>query len=448
MTTKSETPSSVLQALQITRFFRPSPNAKDASQTYLDLSTFPSTRKPTPTGAYKEWMELHAQSVALPAVLLGVSASKIDELEAPYKRDGVQDLDEIKRQVNKKLARLGAWQRRSPTYLAVPHFEALYELWQRLAPGDRNLAAIVTPGRPVHFYADLDGAFPWCTDRSSPERGSDLAYRVRVEFNREFAAFFKSTYNRGPRLESVHWERAVHPNAKLSLHVHIGSEAWASDAHLKAFALAFADYLQTKRHASVMAESMLCCSKESLFDVSVYNHNSVLRLCGNCKPYGPVFEQFRPAGEAELSASELLWRGMPTLALPGAKYGEYLTMRCITPVVLPLAPRFKRSASDMLANAMPSSEVAKWTSALVRWFGPQLQLEDVRTGEGTVRGYCAKRSAWCVVQPGTHVHKSNRSRFVCSAQRGLLLSCMHPMCNTKSAVSVYPCPPQLLALLV
>lgn len=250
-----------------------------------------------------EWF---VDNTYVPLALLSVDSGWLKATSAPYKGAPKEVLDRILD------AKLSGFHWRTFSYLAVPFRTLVEQVWPRLPREDRNLAALVLPDRPVHYYADLDGRFEWALQ-------ADAAERCRQEFLYEFDAYFRQRFGRAPRLDGMHWERALHP-AKLSLHVHITSEAFATHVDLKEFARGFRVHLEQRSST----ETSFVCRRvrsgqafECLVDDSVYNKHSLLRLCGNCKPHGPTLEYW-PHSSVVWKDVDLLWRGLPNYALPSA----------------------------------------------------------------------------------------------------------------------------------
>jgi hypothetical protein len=422
----------VLAAAKVQRFAYHTPQAQGMS--WLDLSKL--TVKAC--SRYEEMLQVRE---SVPVALLGVDKHFIRTLEAPYRRDG-DEPEEIEERVSKKIQQLNSFHRRSVSYLAAPFPVLLNQVFLRLAPADRNLAAMVLPNKPVHYYADLDGSYEWCFE-------TDAAEKVRTEFISEFTTHFFTCFARYPDLSRMHWERAVHvAHPKLSLHLHITSESYATHHDLKAFDASFQSHLQ-KASKCLDNTSFLCRARkenqsvsptyECLLDSSVYNKNSLLRLNGNCKPYGPML-QYWPLPSASplyhLSEEELLWRGLPNFSLPSG--GEYRYLVCgnkSSQSRQKKRPREEVNYSSSSSSSSSSETKEYWQRVLAPYLGPSVQIQDMK--EDDESGWCLPRSAWCVkrryhdtVKELEFKHSSNRTSFNYNrAQQKLTIRCLDPECN-------------------
>ena len=196
--------------------------------------------------------------------------------DSGYYRSGVDEAERT-RVLRAALKREHAFHWRAPSYLRAP-MDAWLQLAAQLAPEDRNFGAMVLPNQPVHYYADIDGGFAWCLP------AAETARACCNEFEARFQTTFRRCFGRAPDLSGMHWEQALGHARKLSLHVHLTTEAFATLADLRAFDIGFRAYLA--EHPDRAASALCRGADECLVDASAYTPNRVMRLGGNCKRRG------------------------------------------------------------------------------------------------------------------------------------------------------------------
>ena len=410
-------------------------HAQPHSRDNLDLTTLVGTPEPCSTlGQMLARYPVHR----LPLGLMSVDSAWKKAQQVQLARDGTPP-DLMQEHLAKRLVALNSLYRLGYRYIAPTIRSLVQEVWPRLPSADRILATLVLPDRPVHYYADLDGTFAWALEPQAADK-------CRAEFLTEFAAYFKAYFQRDADLSGAHWERAVR-DGKLSLHVHITSEAFASVRHLRAFDRGFQRALR-ERSQETLAVSYLCRRSadeegafECLLDASVYHDNSLLRLCGNRKPpEGPLLEHWPMSDEPARTEEELLWRGMPNLSLPVAPYLE-----CHDEAAAARRPGIKRShrgeavAPDAAAYALDSVGGRALQQLLTEHLGPNVRIRDCcMVAKDHLKGGCEPQTAWCVHRGSPYVHGDNRMLFSCTP-RTLLLHCPHPACTAhKKRVSLTP----------
>jgi hypothetical protein len=362
---------------------------------WLDLTQFQPTSQPCQS--LDKMTEEHGQH-AIPIALLAMDSKYVASKEKRYIADGMLR-EEFAPLVRAALKHENSFHSTCPSYLKVT-FSKWIQLAEQLPEADRNFAAIVLPGLPVHYYADLDGAFDWCLPVDS-----DKLEACKSEFESEFQVFFRSQFQRDADLGGLHWEQALGHARKLSLHLHVVSEAFATLEDLRRFDVAWRAYL-CARPAEVLASSMLCrAEKECLIDGSVYSKNRVMRLGGNCKPHGPVLNS--PDG---LSLAQMMFRGLPNFSLPASAGYTWLTFGSADADDKSTAPSKKRQARMQIPACI---ETQDWERFLQPWLGPNVRLYPFQSSDfgRTIHSGTYVGTSWCchLSTPGAPVsHKSNR----------------------------------------
>jgi len=228
------------------------------------------------------------------------------------------------------------------TYLSLRPSQ-LIAYWHQLPPERQNLATFAYGDSAVHVYADLD----WDVTEYGPlpfgfESETDLQL-IQLAFLHLFALAFRTSFGREPigldSDQSLHFESAT-TKTKLSLHVHLLSEAFAQRSHYEQW---------TKKVFLPLIESEACRNNnpdaqrlgaivskpgakefgrwKCLLDSSVTHMNHLLRLGANRKPGGkplvwiplPPGLSLLPVCRLSLTDDELLFRGLVNYAITSPK---------------------------------------------------------------------------------------------------------------------------------
>jgi hypothetical protein len=419
----SQAGSAALSSAGVKRYgSHTAPNQPGAASSYPDLTQFSVT--PQPCSTYDEMRHQYA-SHKIPVALLGMDSGDLKSMRASFQRAGVVNPQEVEGLIDDKLRQQHEFFRRTPSYCDVA-FGVFVDMVASMLARDRNWAALVLPNKPVHYYADLDGRYDWCLEPESMQR-------CQSEFAEAFGSFFQAQFHRAPDLTGLHWECAHHPK-KLSLHVHIISEAFATHTDLVAFHRGFAAFLQARKQK----DSYLCRwiegeTWENLCDASVYSQHSLLRLHGSRKPGktgGPVLVQCVDATATPLSDAELLWRGLPNFSLPPDGY-RYLECKAVT---ARQGTTRKRKHSPGTPTPSIGSVSAELQNSLVQLLRPRLgpdvtqwQSCEYRSSDQVVL-YCFPSTARCIRDPTQgKTHASNRTR-VFARSTHFQVQCMDPDC--------------------
>jgi hypothetical protein len=271
MSSSSSSGHRVLTEAQVHRYGYHKPRLHAGSSddpNWLDLTQLTAT--PTPCATFEQMLRENPDHI-VPVALLGMDQSWLREQQHAL-RKRVPNAKERHRTIAGRIRKTQSFHRLTPSYLAGPFRTLVHGVFEKLALEDRNLAALVLPNLPVHYYAVLKGKFAWSLE-------PDVDTRAPAEFTEAFAVYFSQRFGRAPDLRGMHWEHACHAR-KLSLHVHVSTEAFASHADLQAFAKAFQTFLRAR---SSSIEASYVCRRveedgtfEELMDLSVYRIHSLI----------------------------------------------------------------------------------------------------------------------------------------------------------------------------
>jgi hypothetical protein len=253
-------------------------------------------------------------------------------------------------------------------------FRQLVSHLERLRPEDRFLTYIVPANTPVHLYFDLDGDFGLFEHLKSQHEGE-----VIQSFLWYLSRYFLLYFARNIDLSGLLLLQAT-SHKKVSWHVHVTSEAFQSNNHLKLFVESFIDYVKshkfgvmhattdtrTSRHLGTQPELAIgshpvdmdtekdpstnnwqplpMCVKGvgdatvCMIDHRVYNGNQNFRCPYNKKPGGvpllPRDFHLQDDGQVNLAAvtpsagiicERTLFRAHPALALPDSLEYAFLS---------------------------------------------------------------------------------------------------------------------------
>lgn len=459
--------SEILSSLHLTRVRHQIPQP-DGSPS-LDRSLFVPT--PTPCTHRAEMLQtfpthlVHVALLGLDKSCFKALATEIEASAAPdsWPSEPKARSNRMKHRVNRRLQEQHPFHWLTPSFLGCT-LATLLRLHQRLPVEDRNLAAVVLPDAPVHYYADLDGTASWCLRENA-------AVRCIEQFIRAFRTFFRRTFSRSPDLSGMHWSRSLHPR-KLSLHVHISTEAFDSVSTLGTFHAALMAWLQhrdpdrypclgkwTVRHTEEEEKEEEEEEKEdeyewnTIFDSSVYSRYRLFRMNGHCKPGGPMLVQWLPPEEdtfaacpkiqtirwTRLSEEELLFRCLPNYALPAKGY-VYLTLarpsRKRPREEVTKKQEKKKEPPDKSSTSLSPIIHSQLLKAIKPFLGPSVVLDDhwtTRNG-GFMQIYCEKETAWCWKRNKAplknRIHGSNRT-CISIGRSALFVRCLDPDCVSK-----------------
>ncbi len=235
----------------------------------------------------------------------------------------------------------------TPSYLGLKPHEFIPFYW-RLPVHQRTLASILYKDKPCHLAFDLDWSVKERGQYSVPFKSAEDIARIQEAFHVVFHDTFKQTFGRAPRVLSKdhHWENNCNGD-KLSLHVHILSEAFHTPAHFERWTKqVLIPYIYKNRESNLYCECLgAIVTKmghkdfgkwQCLVDPSVASGNHLLRLGGNQKPgktpltwIPNVTGLSKTEGQQQtpLSIDELLFRGLMSYAItaPSDKWITYPT---------------------------------------------------------------------------------------------------------------------------
>ena len=219
-------------------------------------------------------------------------------------------------------------------------FHQLYQSMRDVVASQRNLCTIVLEKHPCHLFFDLDGK---TDDIQHPSKAAlcravinDLS-AVQDAFMALFSDFFLKIFLRKPNLSHVYWETAT-TTTKLSLHLHIVSEACVDIVNHKNLVKRFISYVEEKYLVNEKTKQL--CSQGNddkfvhLIDFSIYTNNRNMRLVGCCKPGGQPLVHLpnsKDSGGVQPSPEEILFASLPSWSYCGAPGQKHL--RCDLPVV-------------------------------------------------------------------------------------------------------------------
>jgi hypothetical protein len=331
-------------------------------------------------------------------------------------------------------------------------FDRLAEFVRTLRPEDRFVAFLLSEDeRATHVYFDID---------ASTAQFPDFAARQEqyvAQFVRFLAEFFQQTFQRPMDLRGLMLLQASNAS-KVSWHVHVQSEAFASVKELKAFVARFREYIETRP-----ASSIQMCVKEGsggfthVVDLAPFGSNQNFRCPYNQKPgksplrlrthcwHGDNVLGFTPQSDPgpEVIDPEVLFRAHPNLALP-TRPGYVLLVTPPDPRQTKLLVKRKLSSVTTASQAsvaaggfvvdrtknlgehetrLSSEELKAVHAALAPDLGQSFEFYKVfrytRESVVVIRGSCQQKSANCVhlsrVRKQAVQHSSNRMRFELAA---------------------------------
>jgi hypothetical protein len=327
-------------------------------------------------------------------------------------------------------------------------FDRLAEFVRTLRPEDRFVAFLLSQDeRATHVYFDIDAntaQFPDFADRQE---------QYVAQFVRFLAEFFQQTFQRPMDLRGLMLLQASNAS-KVSWHVHVQSEAFASVKELKAFVARFREFIETRPASSIQ----MCVKADSggfthVVDLAPFGSNQNFRCPYNQKPgksplrlrthcwHGDNVLGFTPQSDPgpEVIDPEVLFRAHPNLALP-TRPGYALLVTPPDPRQMKLTLKRVHSSLTTASAAcvaaggsvvdrtnklkenesrLTSEEIKAVHAALKPDLGSGVEFQNVfRYSAGSlmvIRGSCRGKTANCVhlsrVRKDTVVHSSNRMRF-------------------------------------
>lgn len=329
------------------------------------------------------------------------------------------------------------------SFLGGVTFNKLLQAYRCMDPNDMCMGAVVLENTPAHLYFDFDAGLSTREDR---QLGAAQALAIKVqgreqqvkhEFVASFATFFQQVYHRAPNWIGLHWETASDlASGKFSLHAHLITEAFVDVRHMHRFMCAYLEYVSDQwRDGNIeWLQHNQGEDVANLLDGSVYTSNRVFRLVGNRKPCKtPLRPCPSTVDEAQLSWQELVFRGMPSLAIDVAEEalltfaGEATTSgrkRARPPPATllncePTRKKLKRHTATV--TAPHALAVLEQIFAHASVLGPQPRISACRTVVSEATGATQQRtrfegtfelgSAWCPTRtrannatPYTHEH--------------------------------------------
>jgi hypothetical protein len=230
-------------------------------------------------------------------------------------------------------------------------FQQLNQTMRDVYATQRNLCTIVLENHPCHLFFDLDGK---TDDIRDPIKSAlcraviNNPSAVQVAFMALFSDFFVSVFKRKPNLSHVYWETAT-TATKLSLHLHIVSEACVDIVHHRHLVKRFITFLEVNYNDVNDHVKSLCLQGNDsdnkfvhLIDFSIYTNNRNMRLVGCCKPGGQPLVHLpnsKDSNGVRPSPEEILFASLPSWSFCGAPGQTHL--RCDPPVV-PAKPKTQK----------------------------------------------------------------------------------------------------------
>ena len=327
------------------------------------------------------------------------------------------------------------------SFLGGVTFNKLVQAYRCMDPRDMCMGAVVLENAPAHLYFDFDAGLSTREDR---QLGAAQALAIKVqgreqqvkhEFVASFATFFQQVYHRAPNWIGLHWETASDPaSCKFSLHAHLITEAFVDVRHMHRFMCAYLEFVSDQRRDGNIEWLQHSQGEDvaNLLDGSVYTSNRVFRLIGNRKPCKtPLRPCPSTVNEAQLSWQELVFRGMPSLAIDVAEealltFAEEATTsgrkraRPAPATLLasePTRKKLKQQRHTATVTAPRALAMLEQIFTHASVLGPQPRISACRTvvseatGSERFEGTFELGSAWCPTRtrannatPYTHEH--------------------------------------------
>lgn len=273
-------------------------------------------------------------------------------------------------------------------------WSSLFRAYDMLDPKYMWMCAMVMENAPVHLYFDFDASTSstgTTGEKKLAERVQGNEELVKQEFMASFDTFFRNTFGRGVNWAGLHWETASDVTAgKFSLHAHLITEAFVDIKHMHRFMRAYESYINQESqngHLQYLQEG-----DAVLLDAGVYTPNRSFRLVGCRKLHKTALTPLPSTEtEAQLSWQELVFRGMPSLAIDVDDSDENAFLK-YEPIVKDKKRKRKRTAAaaavEPTTQREDTSEDATSDDVLsllqrvfstMRILGPNVQIETCRT---------------------------------------------------------------------